>query len=123
MHLSSEHEFRRISIWMEEPIDYYRRGSLAAKRQPRSGRVNGISQSEAAVGYWLKASAVFDSALHVEAYATTPEFAFSDLPIGLYQLVISAKGGTNRIFLLEVHDGCKLITIPLNHDGQTLLCN
>lgn len=123
VHLSAEHEFRRISIWFVAPITYDRRDSLAGKKNPRSGRIDGMSQAEAATGYWLKASAVFDSALQAEAYATTPEFRFSDLPIGLYQLVVSPKTGANRIFQLEVHDGCRLITIPSKEDGGSLLCN
>lgn len=122
VHLTPGREFKRIAIWHEAPVTHDRIYYVSGKKAPRAGRLEGVPQSMVAAGYWIKAAAVFDSALHAETYSTTPDFVLSHLPIGLYAIVVSLSNDEHRQLLLEVHDGCRSFTIPLGTSLSKITC-
>lgn len=116
--LKGETVYRKIALWIEDPIDYGRIGALKRKNEARTGKI--LSARKSALGYWVRIAAVHNF-FQDATYTSSGDFTFDGLKPGLYQMTVS-DNGISRSFLLAIHDRCSVFSVPIEGVESEISC-
>jgi hypothetical protein len=113
--------YRKVGLWLEEPIDYGRPGALTAKLQVRRGRILRRIPPEHTEGYWIRIAAIHDG-FQDTTFTRTGEVTFERLRPGLYQVTVSDRL-LSKSLLLSIHDSCVAFNIPFEDPSGEVQCH
>jgi hypothetical protein len=113
--------YRKVALWLEDPVDFGPVGHAGERSQSRTGRIIDTVGSTSAKGCWIRVAAVHDS-FQDQRYTASNEFIVSRMKPGLYQLAVTCGSENTRSFLLNVQPACSAFDIPLSGDTRKIDC-